>query len=313
MKLRTEVKVGIFALAAMAFLYWGINFLKGQDLLRRNKTYYATYGQVSGLQKSSSIVIKGVKIGVISDINFDPQKSDQVIVELNIKSKYKIPENSKARIFSDGFLGGKAIEIELGSSQRYLENGDTLRSEFEPGLLDLAGSELDFVKQKIDVLTNDLTATLSNINSLIGGNSESISAIFDNLAGVTGTLNRTLSSEEGSLKGIISDMNDLSAALKSNTGRIDNIIGNVEGFTETLKESDIPTLVENLSGTLTELNNVLAGVGNGEGSVGKLLTDDGLYDSLVEASANLARLLEDVKQNPARYVNISVFGGKKSK
>ncbi|MCD7969659.1 MAG: MlaD family protein [Alistipes sp.] len=313
LKLRSEVKVGIFALITLVFLYWGINFLKGQDLFKRNSTYYATYEEVSGLQKSGSVVVKGFRIGLVSDIIYDPQKSDKIIVEMSIRSKYKIPENSTAKIFSDGLLGGKAIEIEFGPSQMYLHSGDTIRSETDHGMLGFSGSDIEYIKQKAGQLINDLSATLSNINSLVGDNSESINQIFSNIAGMTGTLNNVLASEQGSLRGIISDINELSSTLKNNTGRIDNILGNVEGFTDSLRRADIPALVDNLSGTLKEFNTLLADINAGEGSVGKLLGDDGLYDSLVEASANLARLLEDVKENPQRYINISVFGGNKSK
>ncbi|MCD8102627.1 MAG: MlaD family protein [Alistipes sp.] len=311
MKLRTEVKVGIFALAAMALLYWGVNFLKGQDLLGRNRTYYASYEQVNGLSGTAPIQVRGVKIGQVSGIVFDPAKSDRIIVQLTIRSKYRIPENSVARIFSDGLMGGKAIEIDLGSSGRYLESGDTIMSGYTPGLFDLAGPGIESATQKVEILMNDLTATLSNINSLIGDNSESISSIFSNVAGMTGKLNRALKSEKGSLEDIIADINQLTRTLSDNSGRLDNILGNVEGITDSLRRADIPALVDNLAGTLTEFNTLLANVNRGEGSVGKLLGDDGLYDSLVEASANLARLLEDVKENPERYVNISVFGGRK--
>ncbi|MCD8071761.1 MAG: MlaD family protein, partial [Alistipes sp.] len=91
MKLRSEVKVGIFALVALVCLYWGINFLKRQDLFKRNSVYYASYDEVSGLQKSGSVMVKGFKIGLISDIRYDPQRSDKIIVEMSIRSKYKIP------------------------------------------------------------------------------------------------------------------------------------------------------------------------------------------------------------------------------
>ena len=127
MKLSREVKIGLYAIITLAALYWGINFLKGQDIFSSSHKYYATYDQVNGVQKSAGIVIKGFKVGVVSDISYDPQKSDRIIVEFSIKRKFQIPENSKARIYSDGLLGGKAIEIELGDSHIYLHDGDTLR------------------------------------------------------------------------------------------------------------------------------------------------------------------------------------------
>ncbi|MCD8071760.1 MAG: hypothetical protein LUE10_00975 [Alistipes sp.] len=192
-----------------------------------------------------------------------------------------------------------------------MQSGDTIRSYADHGMLGFSGSDIEFIKQKAGTLINDLTATLENLNKLVEGNTESITQIFSNLAGVTGSLNAAMSSEQGSLKGIIGDINDLSTTLRNNTGRIDNILENVEGFTDSLRSTNLPELIDNLSITLIQFNALIDDVNEGEGSIGKLLKDEDLYDSLVEASSNLARLLEDVKENPARYVNISVFGGKK--
>lgn len=307
-KMKREVKVGIFAVVTLAALYWGINFLRGRDIFNRDNVYYATYDQVNGIQKSSAIVIKGFKVGVISDIEYDPVRYDRVVLEFSIRSKYKIPENSKARIYSDGLMGGKAVEIVLGDAECYLEKGDTLRSEMDKDFLEVAGSELEFFKQKAGDLMTNLTATLTNINSILAENSASINSTLTNLSQITGTLNGVVQSEQGGLREIVRNMNALSATLEQNSGRIDNIIGNVEGFTDSLRSSDIPGMVGNLSATLGQFNTTLAGVNSNQGSLGKLLNDDALYDSLVTASGNLAGLLEDVKAHPGRYVNISVFG-----
>lgn len=300
----------MFALITLGALYWGINFLKGHDLFTTDNTYYATYDQVNGIQKSSAIVIKGFKVGVISDITYDPQKSDKIVLHFNIKNKFRIPENSSARIYSDGLLGGKAVEIELGDSKTYLSNGDTLRSFREKDIFDIAGSEFEYLKQRLNVMANDITETLEAFNTLLSDNSENIKATLTNLSEISGNLNRLIQTEEADIRNIVDNMNAFSASLCDNTGKIENIVTNVESFTDSLKTANIPTLVNNLSSTLDEMNTLLAKVSDKEGTLGKLVGDDALYDSLVTASSNLSLLLQDVKEHPKRYVQFSIFGRK---
>lgn len=308
MKLSKEVKIGIFALLTLLALYWGVNFLKGSDMFSRNNHYYATYDQVNGIQKSSAIVVKGFKVGVISDISYDPQKSEKIVLEFTIKSKFKIPENSKARIYSDGLLGSKAVEIELGDSDRFLADRDTLRSEIGVGLFEMAGSELEFVKQKAGRLVDDLTLTLNNINTLLTGNQAALTSTMNNLSQMTSSLNQVMQAQSGALGSAISNISSLSSTLKDNAGRIDNILGNVEQFTDSLRGADLTGTVNNLSQTLDEFNGLLAAANSGEGTLGKLFADEALYDSLVVASGSLSRLLEDIKAHPGRYIHLSVFG-----
>ena len=177
----------------------------------------------------------------------------------------------------------------------------------------IAGSELEFLKQRMNKMANDITETLGAMNSLVYDNSEYITKTLANLSEMSGTINSIIKTEEKDLRDIIDNMNALSANLRNNSGKIDNIVTNVEGFTDSLKASNIPTLVNNLSTTLDEMNTMLAKVNNSEGTIGKMVGDEALYDSLVSASSNLSLLLGDLKQNPKRYVHFSLFGRKKDK
>lgn len=310
MKLKKEVKIGLFATGMLLLLYWGINFLRGTDLFNRMNTYYATYDQVNGLQPSSAIVIKGFKVGVIRSMSYNPEKSSKVVIELNIKSKYKVPENSKARVFSDGLMGGKAVEIELGNADQYLSDGDTLHSVAEKDFLEVAGSEFEFMKQRANQVVNEVMVTLGHVNTILAANSTHINTTMSNISSISGDLKSIVSSESDDMRDIIANINYLSKTLKDNSHKIDNIIGSVDGFTDSLSRSNIPMMVENLSLTLGELNTTLAKVNSGHGTVGKFLNDESLYDSLNMATGHLARLLEDLKEHPGRYVQFSLFGKK---
>ena len=123
--MKREVKIGIFGVTMIIAAWAGIRFLKGFDIFSRNSVYYAAYDQINGVQAASPIMMKGVKIGTVTGISFDPQRSDNVVLQFTIKRQYHIPTDSEAKIYSNGLMGGKAIEITYGTAHTYLQKGDS--------------------------------------------------------------------------------------------------------------------------------------------------------------------------------------------
>lgn len=305
-RISREFKIGFFGVAMIALLYWGINFLKGSDIFSTSHKYYAVYDRVNGLRTSSAIVIKGFKVGTISDMTYDPAHSDKVVVEFEIRSKYKIPVDSKAMVFSDGILGGKAIEIEPGRSHEYLHSGDTLYSEINKDILEVAGSEMDRLMTRVTAMMNELTTTLQSVNGILVDNRGNIDASLGNLAATTGNLNRLIANERKSIEEVIENLNTLSATL-SDKGS--SLVGHAEVVADSLR-TQLPVLLDRITLTVDNLNEVVTKINHGDGSAALLINDKQLYESLAESTTNLAALLEDIKQNPKRYINISVFGGR---
>ena len=303
--MRREVKIGIFGVTMIIAAWAGIRFLKGFDIFSRNSVYYAAYDQINGVQAASPIMMKGVKIGTVTGISFDPQRSDNVVLQFTVKRQYHIPTDSEAKIYSNGLMGGKAIEITYGTAHTYLPKGDTLRSVRERDLMDVAGSELDFFKQKVSQLTTDLSRTLENLNGLMETNADNIAGTLGNLNSVTGDMAEILSAEKNSLKSALDNLSKFSDMLGENAGRVDSIIGNVDRVVAQFSEEEFAV---KLSQTVGHLDDLVARIAQGEGTVGKLMNDPELYDSLNRASENLSALLADVKQYPGRYVHLSLFG-----
>ena len=202
-------------------------------------------------------------------------------------------------------MGAKAIEITYGTADTYLQKGDTLRSSRDRDLMDMAGSELDFFKQKVSQLTTDLSRTLENLNGLMETNADNIAGTLGNLNSVTGDMAEILSAEKNSLKSALDNLSKFSDMLGENAGRVDSIIGDVDRFTSQLTEEQF---ARKLSQAVEHLDGLVARIAQGEGTVGKLISAPELYDSLEKASDNLAALLADVKQYPGRYVHLSLFG-----
>lgn len=289
-------------------LWAGIRFLSGIDIFSRNITYYASYENVSGLQTAAPVTIHGVKVGTVESITFDPSKSNDVEVAISVKRQYRLPKDTRAVIYNDGLMGGKAIMLELGSATEVLQRGDKIIAAAGDDMMASIGSELGDLKGKIAVVADNLAKTLENINTLVEQNTDNLSGTMSNLNSISSSLDGVLKTERKNIEGIVTSLNGLAEMLDQNTERFDRIIGNVDAVAEQLEQAKIDSLVKAFTSTADNLSRMLATINAGEGSIGELMNDKELYDNLTQATSNLSILLADLKENPARYVHFSVFG-----
>lgn len=297
MKTSSYLKVGTFAVIVILVSWWGIKWLGGQNILLTNNIYHVYYDDVTGLMESARVKMRGVEVGNVRSITL---LDNNVEVELSVDAKYAdmIPANSVAEIASAGLMGGMEIYIIQGDSEEIMPDGATFEGRVRP---DMIGSLAD----KGGELLEGLNTTVDNLNTLLDDNGEGIGQLIANLESMTSTINGVLASSSDDIEGALSDLHSFTTTLTENSARIEAMIANLETFSGDLADAD---LVNQLSATVDSLNAVLASVEGGNGSVGKLLNDAELYNSLTTASDNLGLLLEDVKAHPMRYVNISVFG-----
>lgn len=306
--MKKEVKIGIFAVVMLLALWAGIRFLSGIDIFSRNIIYYASYENVSGLQTAAPITIHGVKVGTIESITFDPSKGSDVKVALAVKRQYRLPVDTRAVIYDNGIMGGKAIKLDLGSSSELLKRGDQIISDSGSDMMSSIGNELGDLKGKLTVVADNLATALANINTLVEQNTDNLSGTISNLNSISASLDGVLKSERKNIEGIVTSLNGLAEMLDQNTERFDRIIGNVDAVAEQLEQAKVDSLVKAFTSTADNLSRMLASINAGEGSVGELMNDKELYDNLAAASGNLSALLADLKEHPARYVHFSVFG-----
>lgn len=299
--MKREVRIGIFGVAMILCAWAGIRFLSGIDIFSRNVDYFAAYDEVTGMQEASPVLMRGVKIGTVTEIIFDSTESEKVLLRLTVKKQFVIPKDSEARMVSSSIMGGKAVEIITGTSPERLEKGDTLRSTVVPDML----ASIDPIMQKVTTLADELTATLEALHGVVESNAGNIEGMTTHLNSLSGNLDQILSSEKEGLTKAVRGISEFSATLGDNAGRLDSLMANMNTFSEKLAEARV---VEHLDKTLSELSSVLAEIRSGDGTVGKLLTDQELYAQLTQASENLSALLADLKEHPSRYVHFSVFG-----
>ena len=304
--MKREVRIGIFAVAMILCTWAGIRFLSGIDIFSRNVDYYAAYDQMSGMQEASPVVMRGVKIGTVTEIIFDSTDSEQVLLRLTVKKQFDIPKDSEARMASSGIMGGKMVEIVPGSSSEMLEKGDTMRSTQVPDMMEA----IDPIMQQVTVLADELTVTLKALHEVVESNASNIEGMTSHMNSITGNIDQLLTSEKEGLKRAVKGISEFSTTLGNNAARLDSLMANMNSFSTKLAETQV---VENLDKTLAELSTVLTEIREGDGTVGKLLSDEELYARLTQASENLSLLLADLKEHPSRYVHFSLFGQNEEK
>jgi len=304
LRLSKEVKTGILALGAILLLIFGYSFLKGTNLLDKNREFFVKYDNVEGLAQAAPVTINGLTVGKVQDITFANSKGG-LIVKFTVEKDFDFSKNSIVRIYSAGLIGGKSLGIfPEYDANNIAKSGDTLQGDVEDGMLSAVTKALGPLEKKVN-------NTLATVDTLL----LSYTAIVDedtrkNLKEAIENLNKTLNS----FSGVSENLNHI---LANNTGKLDNTFTNLDKtannlsqLTDSLSQLETGKLVSDLQNVVDKMNQIVDGVDNGEGSIGKLLKDDKLYENLEGASRQLEQLLQDVKLNPKRYVHISVFGKK---
>lgn len=297
MKMKKEVKIGIYAVVILLCAWAGIRFLSGLDVLGRSRTYIAHYEQVNGLQDAAAVVINGVKVGQVTGIELNKEQGG-VDIKLSVSKDYEIPTDSKAMMFSAGLMGGKSIEIKLGEATNYLKSGDVIQTGVTLDMFDTLANELGDIKVRVATLLDNLNQTVSGVDSLIDDNSKNLTKTVASLNAVMADLKKS---------NIIGNIDGFCATLNQNGAKLDSIITDINTVTHALNEQQSG---EKLAQAIAEVNTLLAKINSGNGSIGNLVSDEKLYKELAQASQNLSVLLADLKENPKRYINVTVFGKK---
>ncbi|MCS6820087.1 MAG: MlaD family protein [Chitinophagales bacterium] len=309
-------KVGIFSIITVIIFVLGFYYLKGINLFVAKNKYYAVYDKVDGLYKSNQVVVHGYKIGMVSDMKYNPVNG-KITVEFTVDDEIPIPDDSKAIIVSTDFLGGKVLNIELGSSKNMLKNMDTIQSSYQSDIIGGISEKFNPVLAKVGSVLNELEVTLKEINSLFKGNQPAsirdavanLNKSLAHLEAITSDIHQVTSS--GSIQNSLKNVESFTANLNKSNAEITRAMKNVGMISDSLAAADIKGTIEEAQKTLSELRNILAEINKGKGTIGKLVKDDKLYADIDSTINSLDLLLKDLKANPYRYVNFSLFGGKK--
>ena len=311
MKFSKELKAGLIAILAVVGFVVLFQFMKGRSLFTTDNIFYAKYDNVEGLTQSSPVSINGLKVGQVDKITPQTSKDGKIhfIVKITVDDNFEFSKNSTLEIFEPSLMGGKEMRVNLFYGGATAKDGDTLQGAFKLGMMNSLSSQVGPVKDQLQTVLHRVDSLMVNANQVMNEqNREEIKILLHNLNKTVGALettagsvNRLVGNNDPKLQKVL---DEASVTMKSGKVTLDKY-GNLAESIDTQK---LNATIANLDNTVGQLNKVVSGIDRGEGSLGKIMKDDQLYNNLNAASNNLNSLIEDLKANPKKYVNFSVFG-----
>ena len=301
--LSKELKAGVIVLLLAAAMYWLVYFLKGRDIFNRYDSYLIEYENVEGISITGPVYIRGLKVGTIKSISYN-QSKDVFDVTVQLESKYQIPENSVAQIYSVDLLGTKAIRINVGNSTKMLSHNSLMPSNIAVDLMGYISNELPSLKEQVSGLLVALDVSVQNLGIILGSqnqsNLEEALAYLAETLRYFSSLGAWLNTEVPQIRSIIENLNHLSVALEASSEDIQATMSHLATFTDTLSNTNIAETVRGINGLISQLQNP-------DGSIGKLLYSDEMHQQLIGLLQNLDSLLFKIGQNPKKFFKFSVF------
>lgn len=330
-----ELKIGLLFIAVLILMIWGYKFLKGKNLFHQSNTYYITYSNVDQLTVSSPVMLKGFKVGAVTDIKLNPENVEELIVTIEVEGNIGLPKETVAVLYSMGIVGGKAISLEFSTycDGDCLENKSYIKGEMR-GLLSSMLPEKD-VNQYLNSVQSGISGMLDSVglgsDGGTGNPADQVKLVLKNIASITESLDVLLKKSDNNIQKSLNDIQSFTGTLKKNESQINRLVTNLETFTSQLSQADVDqtvgkadTAIAAITLAVADLKSILASADNsfnnldkvidqvqqGEGSLGKLVSSDTLYNDLQKTVNQLNFLLQDIRLNPRRYLNLSVIGGK---
>lgn len=307
MKITREVKTGIVAVSVIALFIWGFNFMKGLNLFDGpSKTYLTEYSNVQGLNTASVVTINGVEVGKVIDIKFSKllEKRGKLIVEFSVETDFEFSKNSIAKIYSASLMGGKSLAVVPSYEGEMAKPGDFLQGQIESDIFSSVTEKLNPLQAKVENVIVSADSLMTGLTDVLDAKSrknlkssiEQLSATILNFKNISESVDKLVKSNEEKLGNTLSNAELMTS--------------NLAKLSDTLVDANLGLTVKNLEATVTNLNKILASVEAGEGTLGKLLKDENMYNNLTNSSKELEELLREMKLHPKRFVHFSLFGKK---
>ncbi|WP_397447146.1 MlaD family protein [Polaribacter sp. R77954] len=302
-----ELKTGIVIVLIIIGFFWGFNFLKGHDLLDgKARTFNVEYSKIGGLNKASAVTLNGLKVGQVSNIVFDERVATRghLIVTFNVENDFEFSKNSVVRIYSPNPLAGSSLAIIPDYEGQPAVSGDTLQGEMEESLFTSIGERLDPLQTKVEKVIEKADTLFAGINKIL--NNETIDGINNSVT----DFSVIISELKQTIRSVNNMVADNQGNLKTTIENTKNITENLNKLSDTLTTVNINSIVAKAENAIDNFNQLSKKLNANQGTMGKLLNDDKLYNNIEAATKELEQLLRDLKLNPKRYVHFSVFGKK---
>lgn len=292
MKRKKEVQIGLLAILAIALAYVGINFLKGIEIFKKSTTYYAHFDNLNSVTVATPVLVSGFKVGTVRSVSFDYARGYGATVELSLDPHVRITPESQVRIKMNPLSGSELI-LQIGpKGTQYLTEGDTIPSISPQG--DLLSVATDKILPEVANMMPTINATLERLNALLNDRN-----IDSTLLG--------LNHASQQLHGMVAGLNQTTHRLDPVISNVGQVTSNLATFSGQLSSMHLDSLMLSLQSTTAQLQQVSQQLRSKDNTAGLLLNDPALYirlDSLVRSADHLMR---DLKENPKRYVRLSIF------
>jgi phospholipid/cholesterol/gamma-HCH transport system substrate-binding protein len=299
LKISREVKTAILVVSGILLFIYVFNYLKGENILDSSRTFYTIYDNVEGLASSTPVTINGLGVGKVQEIRFMEDGSGKLRVKLLIDSDFEFSKNSKAELYEAGLIGGKAVAIiPAFDNAANAKKGDFLEGIVKAGLTELVNQRLTPLQEKMETMMVSADSLLTNINSIFDTQTKA------NLKNSIAELSKTIKSFKNTSESLNSLIANNKDKLENTLNNVDSISSNLAEITHSIAEANLGKAIENLQSTLINFDSILASMGEGEGSLGKLLKDEELYNNLKGATKEMEELMRDIKLHPKRYFRI---------
>jgi phospholipid/cholesterol/gamma-HCH transport system substrate-binding protein len=272
------------------------------------------------MEVSSPVRLNGLSVGTVTDIYFHPQNMNKIIVKFTISDGLRIPNNTIAQIYNADIMGTKALQLVLGDNNIICLPGDTLLSEIENGLKDEVNKQVLPLKNKAEDLISSIDSVMTVITTVLDKDARnsltnsllSLNRTFNTMELAMVRLDSVIYKNDARVSNILLNVESITTNLHNNNELISNVLANLESLTDSLAKSQIKSTINNVDSSLYVFNKILTKIDNGEGSIGLLLNNKGLYENLENSSKELELLIADMKSRPKRYVSFSLIGGTKT-
>lgn len=285
-----EFKIGLITIIAGALLYYGFNFLRGSDLFSPSNRYFATYTNVSGLNVSNPVYFNGLPVGRVSGFKLVQEKG-YIVVSIDIDEGLTIGEDASATLANDGLFGGKAIVLNVGESQVPMQPGDTLASDMDEGML-----------SQFEPVADNLNTTITRLNTLLDSLNQT------DIKGTVGALKQTLETVESEivemdLTGTVDSIKLMVSSFKERSDQLEGVLESSKYLLDSLNAVPLSETLAKVNESLDHVNNLLLAVQSDEGTIGKMLNNDSVYNNLNKLLVDMDELIIHFNNYPKDFMS----------
>ena len=286
--------IGFSVFFSVLIFFYGIKFLQDESFQQSNFTFNVIFNDLQGLDVSDDVKMLGKRIGRVTGTRIIGQK---IAAELTIDNTFafKIPIDSEIEITQNDIMGGKYISIYPGKdNNKFILDNETI-----------AGKNAEVVS-----LTKDIGDLAKRLSETFGGEQEQ--QIKNTISSVESTasqleefiaINKDIITEQDkeNLHDLLENINSISSNLNTLIGdESENLKKSIENFNIFMEK--VPNMSIEIDATLSDLSEIIANINSGKGSLSKLINREELYDNVNGLVLDARSLLDDVKQNPAKYL-----------